>query len=356
MTFFLATVISRPLLDGGKTSGEIRDVQTEPIYPAAASITDSNERDVQTPDPFRGIVFKGAEKAENAKFPPALKNSFPRPLTPKRPPSERPRPQPVSSHEAAFVMKIFRSAGFDPANYRLHPLARRIPACFRALRVETLDEALELVKKSPESLSVAVHSMLIGTTSFFRDEPVFEQLREQVIPSIIADRTEPKIWSIACSEGAELYSVAMLFAEQQPVSAAQFYGTDCRSAAIEIAQRGHYHPSALESLPTGFREKYFVHEDGALTVSSEMRSKMNWAVSDILSEQLGTPGAWDLILCRNLAIYLDEISVRNLWARLAGSLAPGGYLIVGKAEKPTASGLHREGPCIYRKRSFSNPF
>jgi chemotaxis protein methyltransferase CheR len=348
--------LASALFEGEKAPGKFPAIQTESIDPTAAGSPVADSHDSEKLDPFRGIVFKDSNIENSAKFPPALKHSITRPPIRKRRPLERLRPGPVGCHEAAFVTKIFRAAGFDPANYRLAPLARRIPACLRALRVETLEEALDLFQSSPTALNTAIHSLLIGTTSFFRDETVFHQLREQVIPDILSRRKDPKIWSIACSEGAELYSVAMLVADYQPLCEAQFYGTDCRSSAIEIAHRGHYHPSALESLPTGFLEKYFTQEHGAFTVSPHVRTSVGWAVSDILSEQLGTPGAWDLILCRNLAIYLDETTVKNLWARLAAALTPGGFLIVGKAEKPTASGLQREGPCIYRKTSFCHPF
>jgi chemotaxis methyl-accepting protein methylase len=89
-------------------------------------------------------------------------------------------------------------------------------------------------------------------------------------------------------------------------------------------------------------------ESGAIVDSSLSRA-VHWQVADAFSFESRHP--WDLILCRNLAIYLHAATAARLWNRLWNMLAPGGYLVVGKAEKPTV-GFIRVAPCVYRKPSL----
>jgi len=87
-------------------------------------------------------------------------------------------------------------------------------------------------------------------------------------------------------------------------------------------------------------------------ISSELRSGIEWKAGDVLRDEV--QGEWDLIFCRNLAIYLHPEAAECLWAKLASALATGGILVVGKAEKPRVSCLRKAGPSIYRKIQISS--
>ncbi|RYD49025.1 MAG: protein-glutamate O-methyltransferase CheR, partial [Verrucomicrobiaceae bacterium] len=175
---------------------------------------------------------------------------------------------------------------------------------------------------------------------------VFAQLEQEVLPKLLQLPSAPRIWSAGCSEGAELYSVAILMAKLGGLGGSFLLGSDCRQEAIERAKRGVYLPSERD-LPTNVSGHFQERSDGQLAVSHELRQAVTWEQSDLLaSRSLGT---WDLILCRNLAIYLEPVAADVLWMRLAEALAPGGYLVVGKAEKPRVSSLRRIAPSIYCK-------
>ena len=85
-------------------------------------------------------------------------------------------------------------------------------------------------------------------------------------------------------------------------------------------------------------------------VRSQVQS-IDWRRENVLNADY--EGSWNLILCRNLAIYLEAETAARLWQRIAGALAPGGFLVVGSAERPVVAGLHRCGPCIYRRPRHS---
>src|SRR5690606_26201286 len=125
----------------------------------------------------------------------------------------------------------------------------RIPACLRALRVTSQEAAERAVADDPAKLQIAVNALLIGTTSFFRDAATFGLLEDAIVPQLVTHSSLPRVWSVACSDGSELVSVALLFARHGAVSRCRFLGTDCRPTAIATAKRGLYSPESVSTMP-----------------------------------------------------------------------------------------------------------
>jgi chemotaxis methyl-accepting protein methylase len=214
------------------------------------------------------------------------------------------------------------------------------------LKVRSTGEARELLQKRPALLPAAVNALLIGVTGFFRDPPVFEEMRSVVLPRLALRGGPLRVWSAACSTGEELCSVAILLAEEGLLARSHLLGTDYRSEAIERARSGLYSEAPADP---AIRRKYFEPVGKCWRVSGPLRWQMRWQVADLA--ETAANGPWDIILWRNLAIYLNPDPAERLWSRLAAALAPGGFLIVGKAERPP-SGLDLEPVCrcIYRRR------
>ena len=255
---------------------------------------------------------------------------------------------PLPSGELAhgFLAWVFNRAGLDANLYRQGPLLRRIPACLRTLKACSTEDARKVLEKRPDLLPAAINSLLIGVTKFFRDAPVFEAMCAAVLPNLALRRRPLRIWSAACSTGEELYSVAILLAERGLLARSSLLGTDCRSEAIELARAGLYGATQLQAT---IRSKYFEAAGKSWRVIGPLRRQIRWEVADLADTIDGGP--WDIILWRNLAIYLNPSPAETLWNGLAEALAPGGFLIVGKAERPpSALGLAPVCRCIYRRR------
>jgi len=234
--------------------------------------------------------------------------------------------------------------------YRLPPMIRRIPACLRAIRAASIAEGHERLDKHPELMVRAVNALLIGTTDFFRDRPVFDALQHSVIPQMLEVKRHPRVWSAACSDGSELYSVAMTFALFGELQEGQFLGTDCRREVVDQARRGQFAKSRMCRLRQPQRSLFTVNGQEFTGIAPEIRRATCWRTAEVLADNPGGP--WDMILCRNLAIYLAPKALRGLWQMLADALAPGGVLVVGKAEKPVVPGLRKIHPSIYCKHSI----
>ena len=254
----------------------------------------------------------------------------------------------LSEDEEAFLAWLFTEAGLRLEHYRLRTLKRRIPACLRTLRAASFAEAKRALRHKPSLLPRALSTLVIGVTSFFRDAATFQALRKDVIPKLIAGRYGLGVWCVGCSDGAELYSVAIELAEMGVLSRCHLLGTDCRSDAVKRAKAGVFDAALMRGVPEALRERYFTCHEGKWTVSEEIRRATHWRKADILS--LHEPGIWDMILCRNLSIYLSPEASSGLWPRLEASLRPSGVLVTGKAERPVGTRqLRMLAPCVWRR-------
>jgi chemotaxis protein methyltransferase CheR len=297
---------------------------------------------------FHGLSFAGKKGDSVSALITARDSRFPVAFLLRHRGTEKPEtdPSPLLPDQVEFVDRVLRRAGLNPRHYRRAPLLRRIPACLRALKVDSLPAALAAIEGSPERLLISLNALLIGTTSFFRDRPVFDELQHHIIPALLRRGTRPRVWSAACSDGAELYSVAMMF-ERHGEGTPLFLGTDCRAAAVARAKEGIFPLTTTGDMPATFTREYVHFSGNTAKVDDRIREQVIWDEADIMTRPIAS--RWDLILCRNLAIYLEPGPLGHLWKKLSAAVVPGGYLVVGRAEKPRLEGFSCVAPCIYQK-------
>ena len=249
--------------------------------------------------------------------------------------------------ELAFIAWLFERAGMNHRSYRPETLRRRVSACLRALRVDSLVKARQLLVLDPGKIQVAIGAVVIGVTSFFRDAAVFHELATTVLPAISSVSSPLRIWSIGCSDGEEIYSVAMRLAEMNLLDGSQLLATDCRGPAIRRVRSGVYPAEVVRQVDPILRDRYFELEEKSWRIVPRLREAVQARVADVTAVR--EPGVFDLILCRNMAMYLRSTVASQLWVELEHSLRPGGFLVLGKAERPIGTRLVPVAPCIYRK-------
>jgi chemotaxis methyl-accepting protein methylase len=254
----------------------------------------------------------------------------------------------ISAEEKLLVEWIFQQFNLNPDHYRARPIHRRIRACLRAVGATTCTDAQLRLIERPQLLGAALGALLIGTTSFFRDRAVFDDIAQLVLPEIRTRCSTLSVWSAGCSDGAELYSVAALLDGAGMLSSSRLLGTDCRSAAVERARAGYFHPARLADLPHELLASVIEPSSHGPRIASGIRAAIDWRQNDVMS--CCDVAQWDLILCRNLLIYLQPHAVKQLLSRLRTALKPGGFLVLGTAEHPSGGcGFVRLAPCIYQR-------
>lgn len=291
---------------------------------------------------FRHVVF--ADAARVSRGPIDFTPRLPAPI----PISLNEDESPVGHEQEAFLRWLLLRVGLDVRMYRMETLNRRLVACLRLLDCDDVHEARGLLSANPRLVAPAISTLVIGVSSFFRDHSVFDRLRDVVLPELCGRGKSLRIWSVGCSDGQELYSVAMLLSERRVLHACHLLGTDCRSDAISRLREGVYEPAAIRSVPVELREKYFRPHSAGGQILSALRSAVHSRAVSVLGKC--EAGPWDLILCRNMAMYLQPDAATALWQSLERCLRPGGVLMLGKAERPAAvKGLSYIGPCLYRR-------
>jgi chemotaxis methyl-accepting protein methylase len=250
-----------------------------------------------------------------------------------------------------FIAWLLDLSGLDARDYKTVPLHRRTAACLRRLRASSEEESRRRIERNPGLAAKALDALLIGVSGFFRDPSVFEALRTSVLPLLLADRRGLRVYSAGSSEGQELYSVAMLLAEAGALEDARLLGVDVRPWAAERAQAGWYGPEHMTDVGPERRAVHFQRENAGFLVRAGLRERAQWMTGDLASG-LGAPGSWDLILFRNVSIYLSAERADRAWDDLHTGLAPGGVLMTGKAERPPERlGLRRLSAYLYMKES-----
>jgi chemotaxis protein methyltransferase CheR len=186
---------------------------------------------------------------------------------------------------------------------------------------------------------VLVNAITTNHTSFFREPHHFEYLAKTILPAIFRQREKAnhrlRIWSAGCSTGEEPYTLAMTLRDcQLPLSAwdIRILGTDLDAGVVAHAAAGLYDDERVQSIPRNFRDMYVMEQpDGRGSMALALRSLITFKPLNLLDEW-PMRGPFDIIFCRNVVIYFDKPTQRDLFDRYADILKPDGWLIVGHSE------------------------
>ncbi len=270
-------------------------------------------------------------------------------------------PHGEASRVVEDVISLLRlKLGVDFDDYKRSTVYRRMVRRSRLGGMEDIADYARRLEADPAEISALHRDLLIGVTTFFRDEAAFAALAEQIEPmasSPIEPDRELRAWVAGCATGEEACSVAILLDEAIRKAGSRrgykVFATDMHAGALEAAGAGVFAPERLkgldaERLATYFRER----PDGHYQVNSEIRHKIVFAKHNLLVDTPFTN--IDVVSCRNLLIYLRPQAQRRALASLCYGLRIGGVLFLGSSETPGELLPHfdtvNESAKIYRKR------
>ena len=192
-----------------------------------------------------------------------------------------------------------------------------------------------------------INAITTNETLFFRDTGPFELLKHKILPDIIDARTAKvnrpgganlKIWSSACSTGQEIYSIAIIIKELLGNNSSHrisLMGTDLSEAAVSQASAGIYNKFEIErGLPREKLQRYFTPAGGNWKIRDEIRAMASFRRMNLMGPFIGL-GKFDIIFCRNVAIYFTLQDRKKLFNKIADVLEPDGYLLIGSTESLT---------------------
>lgn len=227
-------------------------------------------------------------------------------------------------------------------------LARRL----RETSADTFTEYLRLLAADANERQVALDLLTTNETYFFREPRHFDFL-QRLMPTLPTGRPI-RIWSAACSTGEEPYSIAMLLASQLRSRSWEILATDISSRVLEAARAGHYRMERARGIPLELLARFCLKgtgtQEGTLLVTRSLRERVRFEHAN-LNAPLPDVGEFDVIFLRNVMIYFDLETKRDVVARLLTYLRRGGHLLIGHSEtlNDVSRALEAVAPAIYRK-------
>ncbi len=291
--------------------------------------------------PPKGLAAKLAEFAGD----PLLLIAAPKPAggAPASAPADGspPAAQPPRFDDGA-MQRVFEMlnevGGVDFTHYKRPTIRRRLHRRMLLNRIASADDYVALLERSPEEAQKLFRDVLIHVTRFFRDPESFDLLKSEIFPKALARLEEHdsiRVWVAGCSTGEEAYStgIALLEAlgEDRRRIPIQIFATDVSEQAVEVARRGEYPASIAGEVSSERLEKFFdPTDDGRHRVKPFVRDLCVFARQDLTRDPPFS--RLDLVVCRNVLIYLGPPLQQRLMSIFHYALKPEGYLLLGSAE------------------------
>jgi chemotaxis protein methyltransferase CheR len=235
-------------------------------------------------------------------------------------------------------------------------LARRL----RKLKLSSFSEYCALVEAGHgEELQELTNAITTNLTSFFREKYHFEQLAAEALPYVAEHRAATRrvrMWSAGCSTGEEAYSIAMVVREAQQYFAGwdvRLLATDIDSKVVAAAAAGIYAAERLRDMDSQRAARWFrpcAEDEHQYTVADDLRTLITFRQLNLL-DTWPVKGPFDVIFCRNVTIYFDKDTQRQLFERIAALQEPGAWLFIGHSENLfNVSQRYRSvGRTVYRR-------
>jgi chemotaxis protein methyltransferase CheR len=258
-------------------------------------------------------------------------------------------PQMTDARYGFFRTLILERTGMHFPPNRRDAMVRSVLAAAGRSGFEDTEEyyrRLFVSKTDSKAWDELVQLLIINETYFFRDTPQMDALRNHILPEIIAhhrDDRRLRIWSAGCASGEEPYSLAILLYQLLP-DIAQWnvfiLGTDINKSGLLRAEKACYKETSFRVTDPLIRERFFTPCDGIFELKPPIREMVHFAhlnlAEDVYPSLTTNTNAMDLILCRNVAIYFEEVMMREMALRFHRCLTPDGWFMVGAAEAGSA--------------------
>ncbi|MBV1889513.1 MAG: protein-glutamate O-methyltransferase CheR [Gammaproteobacteria bacterium] len=251
------------------------------------------------------------------------------------------------------------STGINLGESKYNMVYGRLTKRLRALNLDNFGDYRAYLKKSGEQeLIELTNAITTNLTAFFRENHHFERLATEILPEMLERNRQERrlrIWSAGCSTGEEPYSLAITLQESVPKGWGdiKILATDLDSNVINHASTGIYTNSRIEGIDDRRSKRWFEKVDhDHIQVSQQLRDMITFKQLNLF-HNWPMSGPFDVLFCRNVVIYFDKPTQRELFDRYAEIIRPGGYLIIGHSENlfKTSERFENLGNTVYRRIS-----
>lgn len=260
---------------------------------------------------------------------------------------------------ASFRRFIFEMAGITMVDSKMALVAGRLARRLQHHGLASYDAYFRLLSSGshPDEVQLAVDLLTTNETYFFREPRHFDLLRAQAGAARAGLRANApyRVWSAACSSGEEPYSIAMVLADVLGELPWEVAGSDISASMLERARTGHYPMARADHIPPDYLRRFCMkgirEEHGTLLVERALRRRVQLRQVNLNTQLPADLGLFDVIFLRNVMIYFSGDTKRQVVARVAAHLKPGGHFVIGHAESlhELSDTLVHVMPSVYRK-------
>ncbi|MEG0296289.1 MAG: protein-glutamate O-methyltransferase CheR [Clostridium sp.] len=249
-----------------------------------------------------------------------------------------------------FTKWACRDLKIDLTAYKEEQLERRLKGLLTRKKLNNYAELKRLLTIDLNERKGFLEFITINVTEFFRNPELFMEFKDVVKNDLSKNNRGLKIWSAACSNGSEPYTIGMLLKEISPNSKHDILATDIDPAILAKAKSGEYTELEVKNVDNSYKSKYFVKEDNKCKVKTSITSMVRFKQHDLISDTYESN--LDIIVCRNVVIYFKNETKDKIFDKFSKSLKSGGLLFIGATESIynyKAFGFEKVTTFIYRK-------
>jgi chemotaxis protein methyltransferase CheR len=252
-----------------------------------------------------------------------------------------------------FQRFIFDAAGITLSPAKKALVCGRLAKRLHATRLPNYAEYFALLQsgRDPMEVQMAIDLLTTNETYFFRESRHFELLRSAALEH---GASPFRVWSAASSSGEEAYSIAMVLADCRAGQPFDVVGTDISTRVLEKARTGHYPEQRARQIPLPYLRRFCLKgqgpQAGTMLVARELRQKVRFLHAN-LNTKLPDLGSFDVVFLRNVMIYFNGDTKREVVSRVVSHIRPGGYLYIGHSESLHGiyATMEQIAPSVYRK-------
>lgn len=225
---------------------------------------------------------------------------------------------------------IYNQFKIDISAYKSNQMNRRLSSLMARSGTSSVSEYIRMLDRDPLMKQKLADFITINVSEFFRNKEIFKDLEDKISKYLINGNKKLKIWSAACSNGSEPYSLAIILDKLTPAIHHTIIGTDIDNTILETAKKGEYALNDVKNVENNVLSKYFTVRDGKYILSSDIKNRVVFKKHDLILDNYDR--GYDLIVCRNVVIYFTQEVKDKIYRKFYDSLNNGGLLFVGATE------------------------
>lgn len=235
-------------------------------------------------------------------------------------------------------------------DYKDRQMQRRINNIMERNQIETLSDYERLLDEDPVKRAEFIEHLTINVTEFYRNHELFKSFEKYLVTQLAPQFGSLKLWSAACSTGAEPYTLAMILEKNRLLG--QITATDIDHDILQKARKGEYSQAELKNVsPADIRHYFMEQAPEQFQVGLSLKRRVNFKKHDLLADQYET--GFHAIICRNVTIYFKPEARDRVYRNISEALVPGGVLFTGATETLNSIdklGFEKVDSFIYRKK------